>query len=195
MEIIQERPKIVENNTCIPNLLGYYRGMEENKSTVAGERTREVVCVGWDGQSNPIRRFRDELDAPEHSQTRIDAVEKYKGHEIVLCGAGHPQVQNFYIDGKPRGYVTFGNSAIEAAKKIIDAAEPATKVWVVTAPSAYRSMHTCFLGRGATKQAALEDAYGPKSDWGNNTRKSMRIADVYETDEATADELEHGSDQ
>lgn len=66
----------------------------------------------------------------------------------------------------------------------------APRVWVVTAPSAYRTMHTCFLGRGATKQAALEDAYGPKESWGNATRKSLRIADVYETDKATADDLE-----
>lgn len=67
------------------------------------------------------------------------------------------------------------------------------RVWVVTAPSAYRMMHICFLGRGATKQAALENAYGPRESWGNNTRKSMRIADVYETDTATADELEYNN--
>jgi hypothetical protein len=53
-------------------------------------------------------------------------------------------------------------------------------------------MHTCFLGRGATKEEALTNAYGPRQSWGNNTRKSMRIADVYETDATTADELEHG---
>ena len=64
------------------------------------------------------------------------------------------------------------------------------KVWIVTAPSAVGYGY-CFLGRGATKQAALEDAYGPRASWGNATRKSMRIADVYETDIATAEELEH----
>ena len=68
------------------------------------------------------------------------------------------------------------------------------KVWVVTAPSAYRPMHTCFLGRGDTKAAAISDAFGPREAWGNATRKSMRIADVYETDVETADNMEHGGD-
>jgi hypothetical protein len=68
------------------------------------------------------------------------------------------------------------------------------RVWVVTAPSAYRIGHTCFLGRGATKQAALEDAYGPKQGWGNATRKSMRIADVQEVDADEADSMEFYGD-
>lgn len=68
------------------------------------------------------------------------------------------------------------------------------RVWVVTAPSAYRMGHTCFLGRGATKQAAIADAFGPREAWGNNTRRSMKAADIYETDAATADDLEHGSE-
>jgi hypothetical protein len=65
------------------------------------------------------------------------------------------------------------------------------KVWVVTVPSAYRAMHQCFLGKGATKHAALEDAYGPRRAWGNATKASARQADVYETDAATADSMEH----
>ena len=71
----------------------------------------------------------------------------------------------------------------------------ARRVWVVTAPSAYRFAHTCFLGRGATKKEAMEDAFGPRLNWGNATRRSIRNADIYETDEAEADRLEHGSDQ
>lgn len=67
------------------------------------------------------------------------------------------------------------------------------KTWIVTAPSAYRIGHTCFLGRGATKAAAIADAFGPREAWGNATRRSMKAADVYETDAATADELEHGA--
>jgi hypothetical protein len=65
------------------------------------------------------------------------------------------------------------------------------RVWVVTVPSAYRAMHQCFLGSGATKHAALEDAYGPRRAWGNATKASVRQADVYETDAATADSMEH----
>ncbi len=66
------------------------------------------------------------------------------------------------------------------------------KVWVVTKPSAYRMGHVCFLGRGSSKDEALRDAYGPKDQWGNLTRRSMRDADVYETTVAEADEMEHG---
>ncbi len=67
------------------------------------------------------------------------------------------------------------------------------RVWVVTAPSAYRMGHTCFLGRGATKSAAITDAFGPKP-WGNATRASMRIADIYELDASEADALEFQGD-
>ena len=70
------------------------------------------------------------------------------------------------------------------------APEVTRKVWVVTAPSAYRMAHTCFLGRGATKEAAMLDAFGPREAWGNATRRSIKNADIYETTEADADELE-----
>lgn len=59
-------------------------------------------------------------------------------------------------------------------------------VWVVTAQSGVH-MGVCFLGRGATRAAAIEDAYGPTPN-----RKSMRSANIYETTAAEADELEHG---
>ena len=36
-----------------------------------GKKEREIVCVGWDGQSKPIYRYRDELDLPDHQQTRV----------------------------------------------------------------------------------------------------------------------------
>lgn len=80
-------------------------------------------------------------------------------------------------------------------KKISDVAltlESGTPtVWVVTVPSAVH-MGVCYLGRGPTKQAAIEDAYGPRASWGNNTRRSMRNADIYETTPEEADKLEHG---
>jgi hypothetical protein len=60
------------------------------------------------------------------------------------------------------------------------------KVWVVTAPSAIH-MGVCFLGRGATRAAAIADAYGPTPN-----RKSMRIASIYETTADEADQLEEG---
>ena len=54
---------------------------------------------------------------------------------------------------------------------------PAGK-WVVTSPSAYRASHECVLGMGTTREAALEDAFGPRSGWGNSTRASIRRATV-----------------
>lgn len=67
---------------------------------------------------------------------------------------------------------------------------PLKKVWIVTKPSAYRRDHTCVLGRGATRAAAIESAYGPKSDWSSQTKAQIRSADVYEISEDDADELE-----
>lgn len=34
--------------------------------------TREVVTIGWDGHSHPIRRYRDELHLPDHERARPD---------------------------------------------------------------------------------------------------------------------------
>lgn len=34
--------------------------------------TREIVTVGWDGATQPMRRFRDELDLPEHQRQVVD---------------------------------------------------------------------------------------------------------------------------
>lgn len=70
--------------------------------------------------------------------------------------------------------------------------EPA-KAWVVTAPSSYRLGHTCFLGRGATKTEALENAVGPKP-WGNAAKRIARNADVYQVTAEEADEMEHRGD-
>ncbi len=81
----------------------------------------------------------------------------------------------------------------EVLEETVTGDSNAPRVWVVTAPSAYRMAHTCFLGKGATKSAALEDAFGPKEQWGNATRRSLRVADVYETDKSNADELEYNS--
>jgi hypothetical protein len=90
------------------------------------------------------------------------------------------------LDEQREAYI---NDCDAANNQEIEPAPPS--VWVVTVPSAYRLGHQCYLGRGLTKQAALEDAYGPRQQWGNNTRKSMRIASVYSTDPDTADEIEH----
>lgn len=64
------------------------------------------------------------------------------------------------------------------------------KVWIVTTPSAYRANHVCFLGKGASKQAALEDAYGPREDWSKSTKAAIKCADVYEVSEDEARDME-----
>lgn len=33
------------------------------------ETKREIVIVGWDGHSHPIRRYRDEIGLPEHEMS------------------------------------------------------------------------------------------------------------------------------
>ncbi len=65
-------------------------------------------------------------------------------------------------------------------------------VWVVTAPSAYRAMHQCFLGRGASKPEALENAFGPKP-WSAFQKSSAKRADCYQVTPTQADDLEHHS--
>lgn len=67
----------------------------------------------------------------------------------------------------------------------------ALRVWVVTAPSGIH-MGVCFLGRGATKAEALDDAFGPGWRNSNHASRSAKRADVYQTSAAEADELEHG---
>ena len=54
--------------------------------------------------------------------------------------------------------------------------------WVVTKPSGVH-FGVCLLGEGATRDAAIEDAYGPKQNWSPQTRKQIKSADIYETDE------------
>lgn len=51
--------------------------------------------------------------------------------------------------------------------------------------------HECFLGKGATKNEALEDAYGPRESWGNGTKKAMRNANVREVSEDECAEFEN----
>jgi hypothetical protein len=77
MEIIQERPKIVGNNPCIPKQLGYYRSMTETKSTKAGERTRKysVTVVGNDTFRRVVR-IDDEAGV---------SVEQIKAEAIRIC--------------------------------------------------------------------------------------------------------------
>jgi hypothetical protein len=31
---------------------------------------REIVCIGWDGRTQPIYRFHDELALPDHMRAR-----------------------------------------------------------------------------------------------------------------------------
>lgn len=42
---------------------------------------RVIVVVGWDGRSNPIYRFYDELDLPDHMRSR-PSVEEVKAHKL-----------------------------------------------------------------------------------------------------------------
>ena len=57
------------------------------------------------------------------------------------------------------------------------------KVWVVTM---YSEFHQCprLLGTGKTRQAALENAYGPMADWSSEIKESMKKAEVYSITEA-----------
>ena len=57
-------------------------------------------------------------------------------------------------------------------------------IYAVLVPSAYRFGHLCLIGRGATKKAALEDAYGPSEYWSARTRSQARRAEVRLIDEA-----------
>ncbi len=44
---------------------------KSKSETVVGDAPRrEIVCVGWDGQSKPILRYRDELDLADHLRAR-----------------------------------------------------------------------------------------------------------------------------
>lgn len=74
-----------------------------------------------------------------------------------------------------------GMSVVACFVKILYNMNTEHKIWVVTAPSAYR-FRNCLLGEGKTKLEAMADAYGPKP-W----PKSARYADCFEM---TFDELE-----
>lgn len=63
-------------------------------------------------------------------------------------------------------------------------------VWIVTTPSAYRAGHQCLLGSGRSKNDALEQAYGPREDWGKSTKASIRRATVEQVSEDTLREME-----
>lgn len=66
-------------------------------------------------------------------------------------------------------------------------------IWVVTTDSAYRMGVLCFLGEGATKDDALEDAYGPKEQWGNSAKKSISRAQVYQITASELAELKYAA--
>jgi len=63
-------------------------------------------------------------------------------------------------------------------------------IWIVTTPSAYRMNHECFLGKGSTKNEALEDAYGPRESWSNATRRAIKAANARQVSEDEAREYE-----
>ncbi len=62
-------------------------------------------------------------------------------------------------------------------------------VWIVLTPSAYRFGVDCYLGRGASKPEALENAFGPKP-WSAFQKSSAKRADCYQVTVAEADALE-----
>lgn len=62
------------------------------------------------------------------------------------------------------------------------------QIWIVSKSSAYRSGHECILGSGSSRNAALENAYGPKP-WTPYVKRSMKDADVQML-EVTAAEAE-----
>ena len=39
-------------------------------------KSREVVVVGWDGKSQPIRRYADELHLPDHLRAVVKAEDR-----------------------------------------------------------------------------------------------------------------------
>jgi len=44
----------------------------QNTTTKAiASQNREIVCIGWDSVSNPIYRYRDELDMADHLRARV----------------------------------------------------------------------------------------------------------------------------
>lgn len=63
-------------------------------------------------------------------------------------------------------------------------------VWIVTTPSAYRAGHQCLIGSGSSKNDALEQAYGPREDWGKSTKASIRRATIEQVSEDTLHEME-----
>jgi hypothetical protein len=48
--------------------------------------------------------------------------------------------------------------------------------WVVTRPSAISG--TCLIGEGATKQAAMAEAFGPKP-WSSYAKGLVKRSDIY----------------
>jgi hypothetical protein len=55
-------------------------------------------------------------------------------------------------------------------------------IFVVLTRSAYLDKD-CILGQGVTKKEAIEDAFGPKSSWGNSSKRSYKNSWVKEMTE------------
>lgn len=60
------------------------------------------------------------------------------------------------------------------------------KTFVVTRPSGISG--TCLLGEGATRAAAIADAYGPKP-YSPYVAKQIKSADIYEVEDAELEAL------
>jgi hypothetical protein len=51
------------------NMPGHNRTNCHNRAAALPPPARETVCMGWDGASNPVIGYRDELSIPRHART------------------------------------------------------------------------------------------------------------------------------
>lgn len=58
------------------------------------EHKREVVIVGWDGASNPIRRYRDELHLHEHMQQSVEPEPHINNEGYAIWGNEGNEVEH-----------------------------------------------------------------------------------------------------
>jgi hypothetical protein len=89
------------------------------------KQSREIVTVGWDGASQPIRRYRDELHLPDHER----AVPPRSRTFIVRLALEAEGLSVVYTDVP-------GQDADEAAAKAVKKAETecATEGFVLDGP-------------------------------------------------------------
>jgi hypothetical protein len=74
------------------------RGEQERDATM----NREIVSVGWDGRSNPMYRYRDELALPDHMRARPLLSEVLAQHpDATWINARFERVSLASIAGSP----------------------------------------------------------------------------------------------